>query len=918
MASLDRFVQAHVSRIRVFQLGHLPEKRFEPNAYAFLTEKVGTLLRSHDPGASLVFGALGSGASAWLQAIPPNRVAPYVKALALQDPIDLSAWVPDLAAAYPAVPLWLHAEPGDNVSILRRLHEARSAGVATFFARAEYPGSAGALLNLARALPSRFVIERDPPVVAIHETRGPPRPAPSDEAAEGPPGEPPAAAEPLGHFMDPLGPERAVVLPPARGGPGEGMRVTIGPDPLRGARAFDLESGRELALSISLAEAGAGATLVSVAPAAGPVLLRYTSERGPRGAAETVGVTAEYEMTAEEIIARQRAFDAAQQRGLRHYTAKAILSYHYRAETLNEAIDVTSVNRFFWRGGVGEYDETELFINGARWRGKAPSLPFIQAEKVKEVPIEIRLDASYTYRLEGRQEVDSHPCYVLAFEPVDRERSLFSGRVWVDERTFARRRIRLVQHGLKDPITSNADEIEYGEAAGPDRAYWLPLRGSRQMIFTVLGRTVAVERRAVYEEVSVNAPDFEQRRSQAYDSGRPILRDDETGYVYLVKESDGILTRRTDSLRNVAFFGGIGFNAEPSIGFPFAGINYFDFNWRGTGTQLDVAFAGPFLDVAWTDPRLGRSRWELSAEGRLFGLKDRFKRVTDIGFMDDEDLRVLEERALLTLARPVGAFGKTEVQLDLEFDNFDRAEHTDGAMVLPATSLTAATTGRFKYTRGGYLFDLWLSSGHRFGWEDWGLPGGGGGVAGDDAFQRWGASLLKAFYPGALQKVSLGATLNAGRRLDRFSRFRIGDFRNVRVRGYNGADITFDRGATGQIGYLVALPRGGVSVEFSAEGALIENEEDFGARPRLDPDVSQRTRSRFEPDGIRERVVGGGAGVSFSGPWGTLVSVRGGWGIVSTLDINGGTGSFRVLFIKTFDHWPWGSRPSEPPPALTP
>src|SRR5262249_36858154 len=152
------------------------------------------------------------------------------------------------------------------------------------------------------------------------------------------------------------------------------------------------------------------------------------------------------------------------------------LSYHYRAEALNQAVDSTSLNRFYWRDGVGEYQETDLYINGARWRGPAPSLPFVEAEKVKEVPIDIRLDTSYVYRLEGRETIDDASCYVVTFEPIATDRSLYSGRVWVDAKSFVRRRLHLVQNNLKEPIISNVDTIDYGPVEGATREYWLPVK----------------------------------------------------------------------------------------------------------------------------------------------------------------------------------------------------------------------------------------------------------------------------------------------------------------------------------------------------------------------------------------------------------------------------------------------------------
>lgn len=899
IGDVERLLVAHRGKLRVLLLGHEPEARFEPSAYAFLVEKVGTILRSVDPEAILVLGTLGPAADPWLAQIPPARLLPYVGAVALEDSEEAAARVRRLALDYPGLPAWIRVRGrGEAAAVLASILKARGAGAAVAAVAVEEadPAAAGALQRFIHAVPARFVPDPDPLVVAIHG-------AGDDEAVA-------AAAEPIGLLADPLGPERALFLAPGGGGR---LRLSIGPDRIGSVRAIDLGTGAAPGAVVRQAGEGGGATLVDLAGVAGPALIRFVVERGPRSAPETVGVVAEYELTAEEVIARQRAFEAAQARTLSHYAAKATLSYHYRAEALNEAIDVASVNRFFWRAGVAEYEEKELYINGARWKGRAPSLPFIQAEKVKEVPLEIRLDASYRYALAGRDEVRGRPCYVLDFEPEDRTRSLYSGRVWIDAATFARHRVRFIQHGLKEPITSNSDEIEYGAVPGPERTHWLPVRGYRQMVFTVLGRTVAVERIVAYEGFSVNGPDFDAVREQAYAAGKPILREDGDGYAYLVLGEDGVRERPAESLENVALVGGVSFGPD-GVGAPFAAVNYFDFDWRGTGTQLDVAFAGPFVNVSWTDPALLGSRWELTLEGRFVGLRDRLKRVQDIGRVDSEDVKVLEEPVTAILGRPLTSFSKVELGLGAVYEAYDRSKRTDARMVLPSDVVTGTAGLRYKYHRAGFLLDLQFTSAKRFGWEDWGLPRGGGGRAGEDHHQIWSASLIKSLYPGRLHKLSLGTTFAAGRDLDRFSRIRIGEFRSVRVRGYNGAEITFDRGLTASATYLVTPPAGGFSVDLNVDGALIENEEDFGARPAQPPASTYRDRDHVEPDGIRERLAGIGVGVTWSGPWGTLMTLRGAWGLGASIDVPGSSASFRLVTVKTFDRWPFGPGRGRPRP----
>jgi len=47
-------------------------------------------------------------------------------------------------------------------------------------------------------------------------------------------------------------------------------------------------------------------------------------------------------------------------------------------------------------------------------------------------------DRSYRYEYDGEDVVDGRSCHVLRFEPVDPERTLYRGRIWIDKTTWAR------------------------------------------------------------------------------------------------------------------------------------------------------------------------------------------------------------------------------------------------------------------------------------------------------------------------------------------------------------------------------------------------------------------------------------------------------------------------------------------------
>src|SRR5215470_5293276 len=154
--------------------------------------------------------------------------------------------------------------------------------------------------------------------------------------------------------------------------------------------------------------------------------------------------------------------------------------------------------------------------------------------------------------------------------------------------------------------------------------------------------------------------------------------------------------------------------------------------------------------------------------------------------------------------------------------------------------------------------------------------------ADDRDYTRKGFDVLKSFYLGPLQKISLGLSGYDGRGLDRFSRFELGDFRSARVQGFNGSGIHFDRGLVANASYAFTLG-GAVRVDTVIESGFIQSPDDFGPGT--------------------ERVVGSGLALEFSGPWSTLVNLRVGYGLSSTIPDKGGGGDVRVVFFKTFNRW---------------
>ncbi|HXH28740.1 MAG TPA: hypothetical protein VNL37_06825, partial [Candidatus Polarisedimenticolia bacterium] len=627
--------------------------------------------------------------------------------------------------------------------------------------------------------------------------------------------------------------------------------------------------------------------IVEVPARADLLLLRYRFAAAALPVQEELHVGATSELTAEEIIAREREFNAAQKARLTHYEAHASVAIHYRIAAVAESVDLTSENRLYVHDGKQDYVQTALYLDGARWRGKTPPyLPFLQPEKVKELPLDIALDEGYRYTLLGRDTVEGRDCYVLGFEPIATDRSLYSGKVYIDRQLFARVRMEAVQNGLTPPLRSNAVDYTFGPVLSPEGTFWLPLRVTGQMVFEVLGQNLVVERRATYSQFVINGTGFDVRLTEAYGSGQPVFRETDQGYFRL--DTTGGEQRLTSASvpRNVFLVMGVDSGLDGHPGLPFAGVNFFDFNHKGSGHQVNIAWAGPFLDLSWTNPRLrqgapDRRPWAVSLEATLNGLKGRDKNARAIGTNSGETIDDLRESARAALGIPMGHFAKWTLQGTATYFSFARRSETDDAFVLPPIFTEGSLLLRLEYNRAGYIATAWGEAARRSTWRPWGLPGNP--FSPDDRdYTRLGTSLVKAFYLGSFRKLTLALTGFEGRGLDRFSRFELGDFRSARVNGFNGAGIHFDRGLVAEPACSFTL-RKTMRFDAAMQVGWVHGEQDFGPG--------------------YERVIGGVVGAQFSGPWSTLGMVRVSHGLSSTIPGKGRGGDVRVVFFKTFDRW---------------
>ena len=119
----------------------------------------------------------------------------------------------------------------------------------------------------------------------------------------------------------------------------------------------------------------------------------------------------------EEIIFRHQQAQAAQDAVLHNYIAHVRIEQHFHPSPADPAYNLVTENRLFSERGAVEWEELSFELNGAKWTANRPSFPLVQPEKVLSLPLDLRLNQDYAYRLDGMDTVDGRPAFVVRFDP---------------------------------------------------------------------------------------------------------------------------------------------------------------------------------------------------------------------------------------------------------------------------------------------------------------------------------------------------------------------------------------------------------------------------------------------------------------------------------------------------------------------
>ncbi|HEX5107194.1 MAG TPA: hypothetical protein VFV95_02050 [Vicinamibacterales bacterium] len=581
-----------------------------------------------------------------------------------------------------------------------------------------------------------------------------------------------------------------------------------------------------------------------------PMLVNFNE--GADAIGEQTGVSAERRLSVGEIISRHQRQQLAQDRLVRSYIANARMQQYFRPTETDPGYDVVTENRYFVAEDGIEWEELSFAVNNRKFSGERPPYPLLQPEKVLALPLQLRFDEGYRYRLAGTglQHIDGFECYEVRFEPLRDDPSLYRGTVWIDRKTFARIRLHAVQGELPGMVISDEETVSYRRVTtiGNQPIFLLSaLQGTQNVL--IAGRTIRMDKRVTFSDFRVNDGDFVELRASARQSDRVMYRETPAGLRYYVKR-DGervVSEHPTASVRALA----VGLVADPSYAFPLPifGINYIDFSFGNSDTQLAMLFAGVLAAGNVQRPQFGSKRLDASLDFFAIAAPSSERVYEAAGERESERLLTWPLTTGLNLGWRVTPFQTMKLQYQLRFDGYVRDTTTSEEFVVPSSTVTNGIGGSWEYNRGGYSVVLNGTWFNRAGWKPWGEPQADGSLLATPAsYVKYTASVSRDILIDAFQKIHLNAAWFGGRDLDRFVKYQFGMFDSTRIHGVPAA-VRFGE---------LAMARGSYSVNVFDQY-------------RLDLFLDQAWGKEEHADRNWQAIPGIGAAFNLPAPWNTIL-----------------------------------------------
>ena len=681
---------------------------------------------------------------------------------------------------------------------------------------------------------------------------------------------------------------RTIVVP--RGDAGAATIASLPGDRYKNPRRYDVGGEKEIA------DVGvkAGRYLIGIAPVKRPFVLTAEHTEKPEVTKEAISVATERGITVEEIIRNHQAYKSYEESIQPRYIARNATKLRFTIEG-GEAIEATIAGDYFSEPkGRADWIWQDFFLNGVRWKyGKIPELPLIQPEKVTQLPLDIHLTNEYRYQLVRETELNGYRTYEVRFEPPPNAPTalpLYRGTVWIDTRTWARVRLTMTQLHLTGEVLSNEERVDFqpfvrathatltaAEVAktDPRDILWLPSEVGAQQVVSAAGRASVILRATTFSNFRIESSDFDEQHRLASASDYRIVRETEGGLRYLEKTPAGerVVKEGFDTSR-MFMLGGIHHDSGleyPVV--PLGGVDYFNFNWRKTGIQTNVFFAGLVIAANATNPNVANTRTNVGAD--LFAIAIP---TTDSMFRfgkesPGEAVKRLPTNLTFRAGHPFLGFGKADVSLGISHTAFRRADDTDASFVIPSSTFEITPSVDAQYSRWGYTVSGFYDWTTRTKWKPWGLASEFN--PNQKTYTTFGGEVSKSFYLPKFQRISVELNYLDGQRLDRFSKWQFGFFGSRRIHGVESGSVTAEKALLGHFSYGFVFSEQFRMEAFYDHGLLTDRIEGYDREP-------------FQGVGIAGQTIG---------PKGTLIRLD----VGKTIGRNAQTGFVaNIVVLKLF------------------
>jgi hypothetical protein len=581
-------------------------------------------------------------------------------------------------------------------------------------------------------------------------------------------------------------------------------------------RDFDLKGAPSLTLDLSR-----GPLAVVLTPMA--------RKGGETKAAVEVGAVRG--LSAEEIVARERAWDAGQREKTKSYIAQMDASLRFRVASLPGSLDLTIRGPYFFQTGKNpDWAWQEFYLNGVKWKGKTiPKLPILQPDKVTTLPLDIRLSEEYDYELAGETQAEGRPAYRVDFKPKATvgDKPIYRGTVWIDKDTFALLRRESIQLNLKGDTLSNVQTEFYREVPG-NPGVVLPTEIHGQQVFSTAGRTTAIERKVTMTGIVINPPDYEARLKQEYASPSQMVRDTDEGLKYLepdpAKPDDRVVSNKL-TRKSLIGVGGIFYERGLDYPFPLLGVQYFDFDLWHKNKQLSVLFFGSILFANYTDPAFMGTHFDLGAD--VFGVAFPFTE-TEYRFGKEfkaSSVKHWPEYLAVNFGHPLGTYLKASAFLYAQYDGYKSNSDTSPDFVVPVSTFTLGAGLRLNWSEAGYNIQGEADYYSRQKWEPWGFvtdPRFFTYLPSQKDYWKWDFSAQKGFYFANFRKLLAKIEYMGGQDLDRWSQWDFGPFGTHSMTGYPSGSVLADSAWLSNLSYGLNIENV-VRFELEYDQALVTN-----------------------------------------------------------------------------------------------